>query len=167
MSHKTRSRVHVYDILFARWDVRVKKMIFEASRDSWPELSHNVQNFNGSMLSRNITLDDIDRARTHWKRSGKERPYFLSFMSHYQSSPFPYRWDVSTRSSIIPPDGSKVVRGRCDQIPLPPLSFKSRYHKATLRREMLKRILFMETHVGSNLSRIYREWFDKISNGDQ
>ena len=167
MTHKTRSRVHVYDILFARWDVRAKKMIFEASRDSWPELSHNVQNFNESMLSRNITLDDIDRARTHWRRSGKERPYFLSFMSHYQSSPFPYRWDVSTRSSIIPPDGSKVVRGRCDQIPLPPLSFKSRHHKAKLRHEMLKRILFMETHVGSNLSRIYREWFDKISNGDE
>ena len=145
-------------------------MISEASPDSWPELSHDVQNFNESILSRNITLDDIDRARIYWKRSSEERLYFLKELSHYQCSPFPYRWDVSMRSSIIPPDGSKVMRGhqgRCDQTPLLPSFFKSRYHKATLRREMLKRILFMETHVGSNLSSIYREWFDKISNGDE
>ena len=142
-------------------------MISEASQDSWAELSHNVQEFNESMLSENITLDDIDIARTNWKRSGMERPYFLKFMSGYQSSPFPYRWDVSRRSSIIPPDESMVVRGRYDQIPLLPSSFKSRFHKATLRRVILKRLLLVETKIGSNFSGIYREWFDKISNRDE
>ena len=167
MTHKTRSRVHAYDILYARLDVRGKKIIFEASRDSCPELSHNVQDFNESMLSKNITLDDFDRARIHWKRSGRTWPYFLNLMPDYQSSPFPYRWEVSTRSSIMPPDGSMAVRGRCDQIPLIPSSFKSRFHKATLRREMLMKLLLVEKEVRPNFSGIYREWFDKISNGDE
>ena len=31
---------------------------------------------------------------------------------------------------------------------------------------MLMRLLLVETNVGSNSSRVYREWFDKIANRD-
>ncbi len=61
----------------------------------------------------------------------------------------------------MPPDGSMAERGRCDQIPLIPSSFKSRFHKATLRREMLMKLLIVEKksdptlagYIGSSLTR--------------
>ena len=55
-SHPTHTHTHTY------------------TPSSWAELSHDVQDFNESMPSKNITLDDIDIARIHWKRSGMERP---------------------------------------------------------------------------------------------
>ena len=143
-------------------------MAFEVSPDSWPELSHNVQDFNKSMLARNITSDDIGEAQEGWELSGKERQKYLYCVSYYQSSPFPYRWNLATRSSIIPSDESMAVRGRCvDWTPLDPSSFRSRFHKARMRCKMLKTILIVEREVGSNFSWIYRDWFDKISNRDE
>lgn len=168
MTHKTRSDVHAYDILLTRLDVRGKKMMFEVPHTSWPELTQNVQDFNESMRPANITSDDTDRVQKHWKWSGRERRYYLEWMPVYEFSPFPYRWNFSTRSSIIPHDEWKAVRGRCmDQIPPLPSSFKSRFHKATVRRIMLQRLMLVERDIGSNFSGIYREWFDKISNRDE
>ena len=109
-------------------------MTSEVSRDSWPELSHNVQDFNKSMLPRNITPDDIGEAQESWELSGKERQKYLGCVSDYQSSPFPYRVNFATRSSIIPPDKSMAVRGRyVDLTPLDRSSFISRFHKAMVR----------------------------------
>ena len=120
------------------------------------------------MLPGNITSDDIDGARRCWKKSGEERRYYLQWMSAYQSSPFPYRWDCSTKSSIIPPNESMAVRGRCvDWVPLLPSSFKSRFYKTLLRRVILKGLMLVERNVGSSFSEIYRKWFNKISNRDK
>jgi len=77
-------------------------MVAKISPDSYAELSHNVQDFNESMLPRNITSDDIAKAQGYWKSFGNDRREYLYWQSAYQASPFPYRWHVPTQSSIIP-----------------------------------------------------------------
>ena len=120
------------------------------------------------MLSRNITSDDIGYAQANWEVSGKFQKEYLYCTSVYQASPFPYKWDFATRSSIIPSDESMAVRGRCIDWTIPlSSSFKSRFHKARVRYTMSQRLVFVEEHIGSDFSGIYREWFDKISNRDE
>ena len=48
------------------------------------------------MLPRNITSDDIGEAQEGWELSGKERQKYLDCVLYYQSSPFPYRWNLES-----------------------------------------------------------------------
>ena len=68
-------------------------MIFGIPRDSWAKFSHNVQDFNESMLSKNITSDDISEAQKLSKLSGTEYPFFQGWQLVYHSSLFRYRKD--------------------------------------------------------------------------
>ena len=142
-------------------------MIFGIPRDSWAKFSHNVQDFNESMLPKNLTSDDISEVQKIWKLSGTKYPFFQGWQLVYHSSPFPYRWDSPTKSSIIPSDETMAVNEDRYRSIVPLSSFKSRFHKAYVRWLMSKRLLLVESGVGSNFSGIYREWFEKISSRDQ
>ena len=143
-------------------------MMMSVSRDSWAEYSHNVQDFNKSMLPRNITSNDINDVQKDWELSGKYRQDYLQGVSVYQASPFPYRWNVATRSSIIPTDESMVARGnRVEWTPLDPSSFKSCFHKARVRWRISRSLMTVKNWFTSNFTGIYQEWFDKISNRDE
>ena len=143
-------------------------MFLGVSRDSWAEVSQNVQHFNKSMLPTNLISDDIGDVQQDWKLSGKVRQFYLETVSEYQSSPFPYRWNFATRWSIIPTDESMAARGNyIVWTPPDPSSFKSRFHKARVRWRMSRSLMLVESSVGSNFTGIYREWFDKISNRDE
>ena len=154
-------------MLLTRLNVRGSKMIFEIPRDSWAKFSHNVQDFNESMLPKNVTSDDIVESQKHWKWSGTQGQYFRGWQSTYQSSPFPYKWDFHTRSSIIPSDETMAVNKDRYWSTVPLSSFKPRFHKAKVRWLMSKKLLLVESEIGSNFSGIYREWFEKISSQDE
>ena len=78
-------------MLLTRLDVRGSKMIFGIPRDSWAKFSHNVQDFNESMLPKNVTSDDISEAQKLWRLSSTEYPFFQGWQLVYHSSPFPYK----------------------------------------------------------------------------
>lgn len=139
------------------------------SPDSRAESSEDLQDFNESILPRNITLDDICKARGYWKSSAKCSRGYLRWMGVYRSSPFPYKWSFPTKLSIIPFESLGIVRARPTKLnSLLPSTFKARFHKASVRSEMLKHLMILEKmNVKSNLSGIYREWFNKISNRNE
>jgi len=139
-------------------------MFVEPPADSWTESSHNLQDFSESMLPRNITLDDISQSRRYWKAAGEDSRDYLRRMEASRSSP----WGSPLNLFIIPAELAGVVRARpTDWIPLLPSSFKTRFHKASVRLRLLMALKLVERDVGSNISGTYWEWFDKISNRDE
>ena len=112
---------------------------------------------NESMLPRNVTSDDIVESQKLWKWSGTQGQYFRGWQSTYQSSPFPYKWDFHTRSSIIPSDETMAVNKDRYWSTVPLSSFKPRFHKAKVRWLMSKKLLLIESEIGSNFGGIYRK----------